>query len=864
VTLLARAGALQAQTPAPTTAAADQSAATAAASPTTAAAGGEQLGEVVVTATRRSEDIQKVPISIAAVTQEQMDTLGERDVTDLVKYTPGLNIDQGQGGVNQIAIRGISSGAGAATTGVYIDDTPIQSRNFGYNAGSAFPSLFDLQRVEVLRGPQGTLFGAGSEGGTVRAILPQPDLNTYTEYARAEGLHIDQGGNGGEVGFELSGPIIDGSLAFLASVYYRKDAGYIDAVTGTYTITDPTGLSGGNSIKFNQSALYYPNANWDQIKAYRFALKFQPFEGLQITPSILYQDRWYNQADTSFELSASNYSSGQLAYLAWPAGNPATNPSLTSQYGPNLEQSGEHWFLPVLAVQWALGPVQLIYNGSFFDRNQYAWRDYTFLYEYLYGSPVPPAGDHANGLIPNTQENLVQEVRFQSTDASSRFTWVVGGFYSRDKQYTNDIIGENFTAKLSPFTFTVGFPPAPPEGFANGPPFGPGSTGIQNYFGYPLLPGDISFYGYYHNSETQLALYGEDNFKITPDLTLTTGIRFSDFLFSLNAAYGGTENSIFPTLGETCAQLAGYLSCINGVPPAAQFPTSNVSVRNTATTPKVSLQEQITPNDMIYTTISKGFRPAGADLQVPEASCGAELRADGYPKQPSSYQADYVWSYEIGTKDRVGPVLIDGSLYDIRWSNIQTSLSLPICAYNITINAGHVESKGVDLAAQAQAFQMGSSNLVLAGTWGYNQALFAENATTPSGIALYHVDTGVPDAGAPITLSLAGDYNVSVAAGHSMYLHYDWTHKSAERRAGLTSPENPNYTPLNLATGAYSQGNVRLGTRILDNSLDVSLFVNNLTDSRPLINAGYNSLNFIWLASTLQPRTYGLTLVYRH
>ena len=125
------------------------------------------------------------------------------------------------------------------------------------------------------------------------------------------------------------------------------------------------------------------------------------------------------------------------------------------------------------------------------------------------------------------------------------------------------------------------------------------------------------------------------------------------FSFSLNAGYGGTENSIFPTYGETCAELG---DCINGVPPAAQFPTSDVSVRNTAVTPRVSLQEQFTPNAMIYATVSKGFRPAGADLQVPEASGGAELTADGYPKQPANYQADYVWNYEVGTKNRLGPV----------------------------------------------------------------------------------------------------------------------------------------------------------------------------------------------------------------
>ena len=203
------------------------------------------LQEVVVTATRRAEDISKVPISVTALSQDQMDTIGAKDLTDVVKFSPGLNVDVGNAGSNSISIRGISSGAGAGTTGIYIDDTPIQIRNTGYNAGTAFPSLFDLERVEVLRGPQGTLFGAGSEGGTVRFILTQPSLTKFSTYARAEGSQVEHGGIGGEGGISVNGPIIQDRLGFLASAYYRKEPGYIDSAAGTYTILDRSGQSRG-------------------------------------------------------------------------------------------------------------------------------------------------------------------------------------------------------------------------------------------------------------------------------------------------------------------------------------------------------------------------------------------------------------------------------------------------------------------------------------------------------------------------------------------------------------------------------------------------------------------------------------------
>src|SRR5215831_3573093 len=130
-----------------------------------AAAGADTLEEIVVTATRRSEVLSHVPISVTALSQDSLDERGVKDFEDIVRYTPGVNIDNSI--TNAISIRGISSSGGAGTTGIYIDDTPIQMRAVGFNPDDTLPKTFDLQRIEVLRGPQGTLFGAGAEGGAV-------------------------------------------------------------------------------------------------------------------------------------------------------------------------------------------------------------------------------------------------------------------------------------------------------------------------------------------------------------------------------------------------------------------------------------------------------------------------------------------------------------------------------------------------------------------------------------------------------------------------------------------------------------------------------------------------------------------------
>ena len=198
----------------------------ASATPTAAESTPKGLQEIVVTATRHEEALSKVPISVTAFSQDAMDERGIKDFQDIVRYTPGVSIDNS--GTNAISIRGISSSAGAGTTGIYIDDTPIQMRDIGFNPDDTLPKTFDLDRVEILRGPQGTLFGSGSEGGTVRYIMTQPSLTTSSTYVRSEASYTQYGSPSYEFGVAHGGPIIDDVLGFRASAWYRSDGGWID------------------------------------------------------------------------------------------------------------------------------------------------------------------------------------------------------------------------------------------------------------------------------------------------------------------------------------------------------------------------------------------------------------------------------------------------------------------------------------------------------------------------------------------------------------------------------------------------------------------------------------------------------------
>src|SRR5215472_7160568 len=172
------------------------------------------IEEVVVTATRREEKLTKVPASISAFTAADIQQLNAKTIADLVGYTPGVDFDPVS---KNVSIRGVNSTAGDATTGIYIDDTPIQLRALGFGSDNTVPAVFDLERVEVLRGPQGTLFGAGSEGGTVRYITPAPSLTDTTGFAKSEISGTQYGGPSYELGGAMGGPIENDLLGFRAS-----------------------------------------------------------------------------------------------------------------------------------------------------------------------------------------------------------------------------------------------------------------------------------------------------------------------------------------------------------------------------------------------------------------------------------------------------------------------------------------------------------------------------------------------------------------------------------------------------------------------------------------------------------------------
>jgi iron complex outermembrane receptor protein len=458
------------------------------------------LEEIVVTATKREESLSRVPASIAAFSERDLQISGVKNVEQLAAMTPGLQFDRtsvGPGTVTYISIRGIFSPVGTATTGVYVDDTAIQGRPRLGTFGNGYPVTFDLNRVEALRGPQGTLFGAGAEGGAVRFIYNRPDLHDFGGQARAEVAQTEHGGLSYETGVAAGGPIVSDTLGFRASAWYRTDGGYLNRV-------DP--LSG---------APVDTNANRTEAKAFRIAITGAPLEGLTITPSFVYQSQ------------QSHDSSAFMSYLSNPSAGRFNNGSLLRQ------PFADSFYLPELNVEADLGAAKLTSVTSYFSRAADELFDITSVLGPLgavvhlpagaggYGNPLGAAypasyADFASQPNHIGQNILTQELRLASVDRDARLAWVVGAFYSNALQhdvsntYSNDI---NNAAHLPP---------------------GSSTRYLEDF-----------------DNDTQEAAFGQLDFAILENLKLTAGIRAAHVRFDIESLAGGLFNFGTPPIART-------------------------------------------------------------------------------------------------------------------------------------------------------------------------------------------------------------------------------------------------------------------------------------------------------------------------
>jgi len=781
------------------------------------------LQEVTVTATRRAESLSKVPISVTALTQEALDDRGIKDFTEVARFTPGVNFDNS--GTNNISIRGISSTGGAGTTGIYLDDTPIQMRALAFNPDEALPKSFDIERVEVLRGPQGTLFGAGSEGGTVRYITTPPSLNQTSVYARSEVATTEGGAPSYELGAAVGGPLIDNTLGARISLWYRRDGGWVDDI-------NPVTL-----------APVQNNANYVNTYLVRLAFLWAPSDKWTVAPSIYYQNQQRNDIN--------NY---------WPLySNPNSNNFVDAD--PTQRRVPDKFYLTALKIQGDLGPVQLISNTSYYHRREQDgyegtlynlgfYQSAVFLPPYSTGAAFPlldnngihlPAGATnytSPSTVDNGQINITQEFRLQSSDANARLLWTTGLFFSSNRQSYLEQIHDPLLNELSLALTGLPYTDIFTDQFGNPVPY------------VPQFPND-SYFLQTDAKDQQYAVFGEATYGITEQLKATVGARFSKNKYSFQTYTGGPQLFAPPTRG------------------------SGDNAENSFT-PKVSLQYQFDQGNMIYTTYAKGFRPGGANNPLPAAACAQDFQTFGITAAPTTYDSDTVQSYEIGAKNNIANrIRIASSIYYIKWNNIQQVVVPPICQISFIANLGRAVAKGIDLQMDASI----TDALTLEVAAGYTDARYTQDSrlspleATPvvaNGDAIIgqSSETGGGQPTAPITVSVGLEYHFNLFT-RDTFIRGDWEYQARARWASAAQdPNTLQYDPANFVLPGTTFTSLRSGMQF--GPLSLAAFVDNLTNSHALtdynwtINYGNPTNNRLERAYTFRPRTIGITAIYRH
>lgn len=419
--------------------------------------------EIVVTAQKRSETLQHVPLSMTVLTQADLERRGVQSLYDVSRIAPSLAVVSSGPGENNLIIRGISSTAGsAATVGYYLDDTPIAASSNAAllsTRGVIDPSALDVARIEVLRGPQGTLYGSSSMGGTVRYISNQPNLEKMEGRLRADLSDTEHGGFNWNLNGVVNLPVVQDKVALRVAAYVRRDDGYIDR----YPI-DPA-----NYLAAAPGAKKQDNVNTYKTYGARAALLIKPNDTLSITPSFLYQ---YSRLGTPFTFDAV----------------PGSLKSPIQVRDVDETNTQKSW-IANLTVKQELGPVEITSSSSYYHRNVKLIDDSSKVVNYFFGTatvePVAMYGSYRN-------KEFTQELR-AATNFNGPFQLIVGGFYHDVK---------------APLASEIPFPDD--FSYRNDAPF----NSFQTIYA-----------GTRNATLKEYAGFGEASYKLTDTLTARAGLR---------------------------------------------------------------------------------------------------------------------------------------------------------------------------------------------------------------------------------------------------------------------------------------------------------------------------------------------------
>lgn len=627
---------------------------------------------VVVTAEKRTEDVQHVPLSIQVLGNQKIEQLHILSFNDYAQFLPSVAFASNAqgGGLNgpgfaNVYMRGVASGGDGnhsgsqPSVGMYLDEQPITTIG-----GSLDIHMYDIARIESLAGPQGTLYGASSEAGTIRIITNKPDTSGFSAAYDVEANDIDHGGVGGAIEGYVNVPLSNNAAIRIVG-WDEHDAGYIDNIAGTDVAggivngvrTFPIGPIAVSNAPFRKK-----DYNDTDIYGGRAALQIDLDNNWTITPSFMGQE---TQAH------------GSYAY------NPAVGDLDVVKFAP--EFTNDQWWQAALTIQGKIGNLDVTYAGAYMDRrvkSQLDYSDYSYFYDTYYDSyGTPPAffgkyfTNNAGQLINPSQIILgadhftknSHEVRVVSSgEGPLRFT--AGLFYERQN---HDIIQRYF---IPQFADNLSIP-----GWAN-------TLWLTNQV----------------RSDQDEAAFAEVSYKILPSLTATLGGRVFESDNSLKGFFGYSAN-----WDALVGFSAGMPNCFLPYAIVKNTPCTDLdkTTSEKGFTHKANVTWQVDDDRMLYFTWSTGFRPGGVNRNA--------LVTD------APYKPDYLTNYEVGWKTSWADDTLhwNGAAYWEDWKNFQFSFLGPN-SLTVIANAGQARIIGVE----SDILWRASDNFTLTAGGSYNDA----------------------------------------------------------------------------------------------------------------------------------------------
>ena len=828
----------------------------AASNPTSPDSSLTSLSEIVVTAQRRTQSVQDIPYNISVVDPRQIAEAGATTLNDLTRVVPGLvTVDTGagsRGGMNNLTLRGLrtdSPGGGQSVAEIPGESVSPVSTYFGETPVFFAMPLYDLDRVEVLRGPQGTLYGSGSQAGTIRIVPNRPQFGQFAGELEVTASDTEHASSFNNLNRDFQGfinvPLAD-HLALRVVGGREHDGGFINNVDlferlGPSFLAAPTPSVPGVLTSGPVIAPEQKDTNTTDQWFTRAALRWQPADAVDLQIDYLHQ--YINSANAQY--SNPGYPGGQLnlttaSPVPVTAQNPAAWPNSSFTLNPTGPYDSTAFTLSpyndtvdlVSAVATVdLGFASVTSASSYYNDNSYAAADYTPAFFSNAGfnfNVYPPYNFYPRMLpiteVPTNDHAFIQELRLVSS-GDNRFDYVVGAFYQR---------------QIGSVQFHQYIP------------------GILDYLAYSGQPNPASSdqdWHYIRDTTFQdLAGFGELTWHITHEWQLTGGLRVFHQTFETQSS------SSFFLCGAICS---ADLTNPNG------YSASSSSFATTRVVKKLNTAYDFTPHFKVYATYSEGFRRGGANA-LPLTGIYATLPVY------QTFAPDFAKNYEVGVKGTTfdNRLQYSADIYRINISQFQFD-GEDFSYFPATYNGKGSRSQGAELALTASLSRSTQATL----SYSYTQAKVTETfelldypayATIPSlggtgeTAPLFNgpITAGTKLPGVPLnTVTFGVDHTIHLpmigAGGGALRLHVDGAYRSDSSATILVS------TPFNWTIPSSFDGNAR-ATLLTGGPVSYSLFVNNFTDC--LCYSGGQNIqaypNYSRDRYISRPRTAGITLRY--